>query len=219
MFHDRLLEIFNQTELLALPQTYPLCLFYVFLLTRTVFQLHLQSPNPILTLRSCVDDMKPFPMAQLEAMLQVVNFHSPRPAPVRLSSVHFDQSFGHMYLFFPILNTLWGRLPHLPHLCKPDGTTGTCAHGRCSYSLLKCARWTLKCAKAHCDWSRQPNGQEHALRRTLLKKGFSSKDVQEDLFSCEASWEMRIFMLLLGHKTNTYIYHPVICQQLLTAVL
>lgn len=196
----------TKQNFLHFPQTCPLRLFCVFLLTRTVFQWHLQSPNPILTLRSCVGDMKPFPMAQLEAMLQVVNFPSPRPAPLRLSSVHLDQSFGHMYLFFPILNTLWGRLPHLPHLCKPDGITGTCAHGRCSDSLLKCARRTLKCATAHCDWSRKPNGQEHALRRTLLKKGFSSQDVQEDLFSCEASWEMRIFMLLLGQKNPTLTF-------------
>lgn len=70
--------------------------------------------------KRCVGDMESFPMAQLEVIFQILNFHNPCSAPLRLSSVYLDQSSWDTCLFFPKLDVLWGQYPHLAHLHKPS---------------------------------------------------------------------------------------------------
>lgn len=154
-------------------------------------------------------------MAQREVILQV-NFHDLRSAPLGLSSAHFDQRLWsktflpNTWLSLKAMSTpappLQARLHH-KHMCT----------WRVSHFTDICKTYAEVCWSS-CGWPLKPNGQEHALRQALLKKGFSRNDVQQDLFSCKASWEMRVFMLLPGQGNHRLHVPSSDLQQLLTAV-
>ena len=147
--------------------------------------------------------MMPLPMAQLEAILQVLNFHNPCSAPPGLSSVHLDQSFWHTCLSFPRMDALCGQHPHLLRLCKHNRTMTHLHMAVCSYFSLMYTRSMLKCAKSSLWLITETRWTEHAFTRILLKKGFGT--------SLVAQW-LRIRLPMQGTRVRALVWEDPTCH-------